>query len=378
MTLYRITPTHLEPLTLAPLADNGIRERQDLQRLLRQSIETIAPDTLVLAEEFSAWEDSRRRIDLLCLDREARLVVVELKRDDDGGHMDLQAIRYAAMVSPMTFDDAVRAYAQHLGKAGENPEQAQQRLLDFLRWEHPQAETFPADVRIVLAAADFSVEITTAVLWLIERGLDIRCVRLAPHRLDDQILLNVEQCLPLPQAEAYQVRLCQQAQQQREARRQQGSGTGYWFMNVGDEGGAHAHRSWEDCRRNGFMLAGGGESWIRQLQRLQPGNRIFAYVSGAGYVGLGRVTAVAVPQRDFVTADGRRYTDLSLTTPPDPKVLDDLDRCDWCVAVEWLKTVDRDQAVLSQFAYRNTVCQICQQHVVDDLLTRFDAANTAG
>ena len=34
---------------------------------------------------------------LLCIDREANLVVVELKRTEDGGHMDLQAIRYAAM-----------------------------------------------------------------------------------------------------------------------------------------------------------------------------------------------------------------------------------------------------------------------------------------
>ena len=48
---------------------------------------------MVLAEEFGDWQDSRRRIDLLCLDRDAGLVVVELKRTEDGGHMELQAIR---------------------------------------------------------------------------------------------------------------------------------------------------------------------------------------------------------------------------------------------------------------------------------------------
>ena len=31
------------------------------------------------------------------LDNAARLVVVELKRTDDGGHLELQALRYAAM-----------------------------------------------------------------------------------------------------------------------------------------------------------------------------------------------------------------------------------------------------------------------------------------
>ena len=46
----------------------------------------IAPETLVISEEFGEWEDSRRRIDLLGLDKDARLVVIELKRTEDGGH----------------------------------------------------------------------------------------------------------------------------------------------------------------------------------------------------------------------------------------------------------------------------------------------------
>ncbi len=52
----------------------------------------IAPDLLVVSEEFGEWDDSRRRIDLLAIDRDANLVVIELKRTEDGGHMELQAI----------------------------------------------------------------------------------------------------------------------------------------------------------------------------------------------------------------------------------------------------------------------------------------------
>jgi RecB family endonuclease NucS len=85
----------------------GLKERADLQRLLREKIEIIAPDTLVISEEFGDWEDSRRRIDLLGIDKAANLVVIELKRTDDGGHMELQAIRYASMVARMQFDQAV-------------------------------------------------------------------------------------------------------------------------------------------------------------------------------------------------------------------------------------------------------------------------------
>lgn len=70
----------------------------------------VARGCVVVSEEFGDWQDSRRRIDLLAIDQEANLVVIELKRTEDGGHMELQAIRYAAMVSTLTFEQVVRVY----------------------------------------------------------------------------------------------------------------------------------------------------------------------------------------------------------------------------------------------------------------------------
>lgn len=65
------------------------------------------------------------------------------------------------------------------------------------------------DVRIVLVSADFGREITGTVLWLNEYGLDIRCVRLAPYRLGDRVVLDVQQVIPLPEASDYQVKIRQ-------------------------------------------------------------------------------------------------------------------------------------------------------------------------
>ena len=63
----------------------------------------------MIALEFGERGEARTtRIDLLCLSRDAGLVVVEIKRTQDGGHMELQAIRYAAMVSSMTLDQVFR------------------------------------------------------------------------------------------------------------------------------------------------------------------------------------------------------------------------------------------------------------------------------
>jgi RecB family endonuclease NucS len=93
MAIYEMTPTQIRRIDDTTFDEVGRTERGDLQRLLRAQIDVISPDCLVIAEEFCDWEESNRRIDLLALDKEANLVVIELKRTEDGGHMELQAIR---------------------------------------------------------------------------------------------------------------------------------------------------------------------------------------------------------------------------------------------------------------------------------------------
>jgi len=150
--------------------------------------------------------ESKRRIDLLGVDDQAKLVVIELKRDEDGGHMELQGLRYAAMVSPMTFDKAVDVYSEHLLKGG-NGSAARKSLLDFLNWDEPDETRFGQSVRLILVAADFSKELTTSVIWLNAQGLDIKCVRMKPYRDGSKILVDVQQVIPLPEAADYQIQI---------------------------------------------------------------------------------------------------------------------------------------------------------------------------
>lgn len=221
MPLFELGTIGMTAIEATTFAAVNVKERQDLQRWLRERIEVIVPDGMVLAEEFSNWEDSRRSIDLLVLDRDASLVVVELKRTEDGGHMELQAIRYAAMISAMTFHQAVEAHGQFLMKVGIK-EDPQARILEFLGWDEAEEDVFGQDVRIVLASANFSKELTTAVLWLNERDVDIRCVRMVPYRYGDKTILDVQQVIPLPEALEYQVRVKEKASQERAARQEQG------------------------------------------------------------------------------------------------------------------------------------------------------------
>src|SRR5690349_20479934 len=114
MALFRLSADSITHLERGSFASFGLQDRGDLQRLLRDSVSVIAPETLVISEEFSNWDRSDRPIDLLAVDKQARLVVIELKRTADDSLADLQALRYAAMVSHMTFDEAADTYAGYL------------------------------------------------------------------------------------------------------------------------------------------------------------------------------------------------------------------------------------------------------------------------
>lgn len=372
MPIHRLTPDAFLPLEPTTYAAVHILERQHLQRLLKADISVIVDDVLIIAEEFANWDESDRRIDLLGVDRDANLVVVEIKRDEKGGHMELQAIRYAAMVSSMTFAKAVDAYQVTLGRSGESAESAQVKLLEFFGWDEPREDAFAGDVRIVLVSADFSKEVTTAVLWLNERDLDVRCVRVKPYRMGDEILIDVQQVVPLPEASEYQIRVREKAIVRREsARLQAGEATGYWFMNVG-ESDHSPNRDWADCRKYGFMTAGGGPRFREAIRRLSPGDRFFAYATGHGYVGFGEVISAAIPQRDFVPpGQSKRLVDLPTAATPERETMGDDDRCEWCAAVRWTKTLRREEGVLSSGARRGTVVQIKSPELVRHLLHEF-------
>jgi hypothetical protein len=267
MPLFELTHDDLVKLPRTTLHEQMFREREDLQRLLRSRIAVIGQDLLVLAEEFSQWEESRRRVDLLALDRNGSLVVIELKRSEDGGHMDLQALRYAAMVSILGFHQAVEAHARFLGVESSEAEAA---ILDFLGTTEPPAE-FGETVRIILVSPDFSPELTTAVLWLNNQGLDIRCVRLRPYCLEHRTLLDIEQIIPLPEAQDYTVRI---KEKQEEARQVAESTTDFTRYDLNANGQIYRNLWKRNLVWQVVAAAANAGLTVEQLEAIIPSRKI--------------------------------------------------------------------------------------------------------
>ena len=207
MPLYRWNADNLEPVPPTTFEAERLMERGDLQRVLRDQPEALEDGLFIVAEEYSKWQDSGRSIDLLALDNQGRLVVIELKRTQSGDHSELQAIRYAAMVSNMTLDQVIDAHREYLAKRGID-ENANDRVFSHLgAADESDAEIHTERPRIILASAGFSTELTTSVLWLRDGGMDISCVKLQLYSNVDGLLMDTNQVIPLPEASDYLVKV---------------------------------------------------------------------------------------------------------------------------------------------------------------------------
>ena len=230
MAIYKMVGNKEKLAKVDPTSfgQEGVLERANLQRMLRDNPEVLEEGLLIISEEFGNWHDSNRRIDLLGLDAEGRLVVVELKRGETGEHMDLQAIRYAAMVANMTFQQTVDTYQAYLEKRANEPGgvtveegDAETRVQEHLGITEPDNQAIHTEKpRIILASENFGKELTTCVMWLNDSWLrdashKIKCIRLQPHRNGDEILIETSVVIPLPEASDYQTQLGQREDETR-------------------------------------------------------------------------------------------------------------------------------------------------------------------
>jgi hypothetical protein len=147
------------------------------------------------------------------------------------------------------------------------------------------------------------------------------------------------------------------------------------FVNIGEaKAEGNTTRDWNLCAEFGFVSAGHGSRYANDMKRIRPGAIIYAYSSGAGYVGVGTALEPAVPMAQFLV-DG---VPLQEKVPPNPLFfhhLDDLEMCEWAVKVKWDKTFGREEAIYRSglFVYVATSCRIKDAITVQYLRQKFNS-----
>ncbi len=185
----------------------NIWERQHIEEWVRTNPEMLGEDLLVVSVEFDRFSNSSDRLDVLALDRSGNLVVIELKRDSAAGYADLQAIRYAAMVSSMTVEVLIPYYVAYRKKYYEeslSDSEAKDQIIEFV--ESDSFAELSNKPRIILCSEGFSQEITATVLWLRESDIDISCVKITPYKIDDKLVIVPKVVIPLEEAKQYLIR----------------------------------------------------------------------------------------------------------------------------------------------------------------------------
>ena len=190
-------------------------ERGHLQQWVLDHPEIVGSDVLIITSEYDQWQDGAGeqvgdRLDVLGLDRDGRLVVVEIKRGRAPRFTDLQAIGYAAMVSRFTAETLIVAHQAFLRQRGESSgrDETEQQLLDHVAGGVLTDEMFSSP-RIVILAEDFSPSLLSSIMWLSRSGIDISLRQVQLYRQEpssDSLFATVSQVWPLPEAEDLAVR----------------------------------------------------------------------------------------------------------------------------------------------------------------------------
>ncbi len=194
----------IEQIDAGSFTSFSIWERTHIQEWIRTNPKILGEELLIVSMEFDRFVNSSDRLDLLALDRDGNLVVIELKRDPLAGFADLQALRYAAMVSSMTVDKLTPyylAYQKRYCNREITPADATNEMKKFVEVE--AFAELSSKPRIILCSEGFSQEITTTVLWLRSSQIDITCVQLRPYQHKGSIIIVPRVLIPLAEAKEY-------------------------------------------------------------------------------------------------------------------------------------------------------------------------------
>jgi hypothetical protein len=287
--------------------------------------------------------NSGGRIDLLAIAPDGNLVLVELKRDRTPRDVVAQTLDYAAWVQGLQpneigaiyerFRPGNTLYADFLARFG--------RVLDDdeLNQSH----------QLVIVATELDASSERIVEYLSKRDIPINVLCFQIFQMGEQQLLSRSWLLDPVQAQVNAVSASEGHNE---------PWNGEFYCSFGDS----TSRSWEDAREFGFISGGGGAWYSRTLQLLSPGDRVWVNIPQQGYVGVGRVRGKSTPANEFtVTVNGEERPVLEVAKRANyhAEFVDDPERCDYFVSVEWLDTVPVSQAVreMGMFGNQNTICR---------------------
>ena len=213
MYLIDKTKNRIAKLDQKTFTELRFRERDHLQEWLANNPEALGEDILIIQKEFSGFNDTNERLDLLAVDKQGNLIIIENKLDDTGKDVTWQVLKYASYCSTLKKEQIRKIYQEFLDKKGKG-ENADENLIDFFNANDIKEISLNSGQtqRIILVSGSFRKEVTSTVLWLMNYKLRIQCFKATPYQLGEQLFLNIEQIIPMKEAEDYIISMAEKTQ----------------------------------------------------------------------------------------------------------------------------------------------------------------------
>ena len=355
IAIWRMTDARPHKLASSPLDFE-----QRLEDMLSEDPSMSGTDLLIIGRQVPTSHGGY--IDLLALDADGRAHVLELKRDRTPRDVVAQALDYGSWVQGLGLEDLEQIYLDHQGGETHLGEAFAERF------DSPLPDVVNAERQFTIIASELDPTSDRIVEFLAESyGVPINAIFFR-HFIDDGREYLARTWLLDPQ------RTEDKAVRPARSKLRPWNGRDF-YMVLGRAGQTDR---WSIASKYGLLNAGGGSWYWKPLRNLTPGKRVFAYVGGAGYVGIGRVTGEMIPTRDAkVEINGQLQSLLDqpeLSTERWQKAAsDDPEVTEKVVPVEWLATRPIDQAVREKglFASQVTVCKLRDEHTITTVESAF-------
>jgi hypothetical protein len=337
---------------LVPSAVIGSEQR--LESIIERRIDILGLGDLMQIGR-QVITDFGKRVDLLALNAQGDVYVLELKRDRTPREVVAQALEYGFWVQQLSFEAIAELYEKH--HAGADFDSA---FTDHFNADLPEALNTAHQLVVIAAGMDASTK--QIVDYLRDFGVPIN-VLFFDYLDDDGREYLSRSWLADPEA----------APGASSSKKQPPWNGIDFFVAVAED----EFRNWEDMRRYGFVSAGHGERYRKAMSNLFEGARVWPYIPGTGYVGVGTVTHPAVRVLDFrVQVDGEEVPILDAPTAASQmgSGAEDVDESEYLARVSWIDTRSRENAIREKgmFANQNVVAKLRQPFTLQRLAEIFD------
>jgi hypothetical protein len=329
-----------------------------LENYLEKDLSIVAPRLMLIGRQVATAFG--KFVDLLAMDGEGNLVVIELKKKRTPREVVAQVLDYGSWVARLSRDDIAAIYAEK--NAGAELEKG---------FDETFSASLPDEInlahRLIVVAAELDSSTERIIDYLSNQfGVPINAVFFRYFKEGKNEYLTRSWLIDPTDAES--------KANNRGAQKSGEVWNGHDFYVALGEGEC---RNWDDCRKYGFVSAGGGRWYTQTFDQLFVGARVFVCIPGTGYVGVGIVKDAAKPAKKFtVKVKGKDIPILKapLTATDMGWNSNNKEKCEYLVRVDWIKTEPREKAHWDKgmYANQNTVTKLRNRFTLERLAKHFD------